>query len=296
MELQAVRLGLAAGAEWVARNAAFDAPARAVQERVGNVLDGMGDGGRSLADLLHGRWLGHPAHPMLTDIPIGFMTGGALCDLLDAVGMHRFRPAADAAVLGTLVSGPLAAAAGITDYRYAEGRARRIGIVHGGLNSLALVLNAISLCQRLRGRRGSARVTAFAGMLAASAGGHLGGALVFNEGMGASHAPMPERTGKETRTTLKTADLEADHPQRLDDHEPPLAVIRHGRWFDAFDDRCAHMGGPLSEGRVVDDCIECPWHPSRFALRDGRVVQGPSVYDQPHYDAEDENGALVIRE
>jgi nitrite reductase/ring-hydroxylating ferredoxin subunit len=47
---------------------------------------------------------------------------------------------------------------------------------------------------------------------------------------------------------------------------------------------CAHAGGPLAEGTLVDGCIECPWHGSRFRLTDGRARRGPTVYDQPSYE------------
>ena len=43
--------------------------------------------GRSLAEgplggLLKGDWLGHPLHPMLTDLPIGFWTSAVTLDFL----------------------------------------------------------------------------------------------------------------------------------------------------------------------------------------------------------------------
>jgi nitrite reductase/ring-hydroxylating ferredoxin subunit len=35
------------------------------------------------------------------------------------------------------------------------------------------------------------------------------------------------------------------------------------------DDACPHNGGPLSEGRVVDGVVTCPWHWYSFDLRSG---------------------------
>lgn len=43
------------------------------------ILEG-GDGTRELADFLHGTWLGHPLHPVLTDVVVGAWTIGALFD------------------------------------------------------------------------------------------------------------------------------------------------------------------------------------------------------------------------
>lgn len=42
--------------------------------------------------------------------------------------------------------------------------------------------------------------------------------------------------------------------------------------------RCARPGGPLSEGTIEDGGIRCPWHGSRFCLKDGRVLDGPPVF------------------
>ena len=35
-------------------------------------------------DLLHGKWLGHSLHAVLTDLPIGFWSGSLLLDLVGA--------------------------------------------------------------------------------------------------------------------------------------------------------------------------------------------------------------------
>jgi nitrite reductase/ring-hydroxylating ferredoxin subunit len=63
-----------------------------------------------------------------------------------------------------------------------------------------------------------------------------------------------------------------------------LVLVRQGDTILALHDQCAHAGGPLSGGRIVDGCIECPWHQSRFELATGRRRRGPTVYDQPAYE------------
>jgi nitrite reductase/ring-hydroxylating ferredoxin subunit len=63
-----------------------------------------------------------------------------------------------------------------------------------------------------------------------------------------------------------------------------LVLIRDGERIVALHDQCAHAGGPLAEGTVVGDTIECPWHGSRFRLSDGHLRRGPAVYDQPAYE------------
>ena len=63
-----------------------------------------------------------------------------------------------------------------------------------------------------------------------------------------------------------------------------LVLVRVGETVHALHEQCAHAGGPLSQGTVVDGCIECPWHGSRYRLANGHLARGPSVYDQPRYE------------
>jgi nitrite reductase/ring-hydroxylating ferredoxin subunit len=63
-----------------------------------------------------------------------------------------------------------------------------------------------------------------------------------------------------------------------------LVLIRQGETILALHEQCAHAGGPLSQGTIVDDAIECPWHGSRFRLADGHLRRGPALYDQPTYE------------
>jgi nitrite reductase/ring-hydroxylating ferredoxin subunit len=76
----------------------------------------------------------------------------------------------------------------------------------------------------------------------------------------------------------------------------PLVLVRDGERIRALHDTCAHAGGSLHEGRLVDGCVECPLHGSRFAPADGRVCRGPSVYDQPAFEVRtSETGGLEAR-
>jgi nitrite reductase/ring-hydroxylating ferredoxin subunit len=67
-------------------------------------------------------------------------------------------------------------------------------------------------------------------------------------------------------------------------------LVRQGEKILALHAVCAHAGGPLNEGKLVDGVIECPWHFSRYRLTDGQVVRGPSVYHQPAYEVRAKEG------
>ena len=59
--------------------------------------------------------------------------------------------------------------------------------------------------------------------------------------------------------------------------------------------RVLTWGGALSEGKLVEDSIVCPYHSSRFALEDGRVLDGPAVHPQPCLEVRARNGQIEVR-
>jgi uncharacterized membrane protein len=126
--------------------------------------------------LLAGEWLGHPLHPMLTDLPIGFWTTAWLLDL---VGGRRSARVATAMVgLGVATALPTAAA-GLVDWAELSPEKRRPGVVHASANIAATALYGLSFAARVRGRRFRGVALGMAGAAAATAGGYLGGHLVF---------------------------------------------------------------------------------------------------------------------
>lgn len=48
-----------------------------------------------------------------------------------------------------------------------------------------------------------------------------------------------------------------------------IAVFKHGGAISAVTNVCAHQGGPLGEGKVIDGCITCPWHGWQYRAQDG---------------------------
>ena len=143
-------------------------------EGVADLLVGDPDGPRGR--MLRGEWLGHPLHPMLTDLPVGFWTSAFLLDF----GGRRLATASKLMVAAGLVSAIPTAAAGLADLRDREDAAdRRVGAVHAVCNVAATLLYSRSLWHRMRGRHVRGVVTGMAGAAAATAGGYLGGHLVF---------------------------------------------------------------------------------------------------------------------
>jgi uncharacterized membrane protein len=120
--------------------------------------------------------LGHPAHPPLTDLPIGFWTSAWV---LDIVGGDKHAPSADLLVgLGLLSTVPTVAA-GVSDWTELERRDKRFGLLHAAANVTATALYAGSYLARRRGDRRRGLVLGHLGAAAATVGGYLGGDPVF---------------------------------------------------------------------------------------------------------------------
>lgn len=71
--------------------------------------------------------------------------------------------------------------------------------------------------------------------------------------------------------------------------------------FGALNDKCNHMGGPLSRGKLKNGCIECPWHYWRFNHQTGESVSSeaskhyaPDAGAVPQYGLKIDNETLFI--
>ncbi len=49
-----------------------------------------------------------------------------------------------------------------------------------------------------------------------------------------------------------------------------IALFRYDDQISAISNVCAHQGGPLGEGKIVDGCITCPWHGWQYRPQDGQ--------------------------
>ena len=94
---------------------------------------------------------------------------------------------------------------------------------------------------------------------------------------------------------LADSDLAEGKPTRAVHDGVPILLVRRGDRLFAMAETCSHFSGPLSEGRLVDDSIICPYHASRFALEDGRVLNGPAVHPQPCLEVRSHNGQIEVR-
>lgn len=271
----------------------IDAVAIPLQKTVRATYRAMGPVGRTIEDALHGEFMGHPLHPLSVHLPLGAWILAALLDPWD--GSLAARTGADLAVALGVVGALGASVTGATDYAvYGDPSTRRIGGLHAILNWTAIALYALSWLGRHDGARDLARVLSYAGFATIGASGYLGGLMVYEKRIGVNHAPLPEQGSEGWIKVARLADLPEGQPFRADADDVPLVLVRRGETVDVLANACAHQGASLSEGQVVDGCLECPWHGTRFRLADGEVEQGPSVFAQPRYAAKVENGEVLV--
>ena len=247
---------------------------------------------RPIKDFLNGTWLGHPVHSALTDVPIGALTVALVLDILGQT------VAADVTLLVAVLAIIAAAVAGLADYTDTDGTARMRATVHGVLMTLSLVIFAVSLL--IRAGNPADRTIPFVllvvGYLVISTGAAVGGDLVYLIGTQVNRHAWRGAGAKWIALDLGgAADIPEGGPTRAKAGINGLVLIRNGDTILALHDTCAHAGGPLAEGTLVDGTIQCPWHGSRFRLTDGHVARGPALYDQPAYEVRRADAGWEVR-
>lgn len=271
-----------------------------VEEKVQKALDkALYAGGRPeaqrLRNFLNGTWLGEPLHVVLTDIPIGAWTTAMIFDALSLVGSRRkFEWAAGAAIGVGLAAAAGTAMTGLTDWSDVDPPARRRGLIHGLLNVGATTLFAASFMLRRKKLRNGGRLSAALGYGLMTYAAHLGGKLVYENRVGVDRTdglPLPG----DFVAVMADSNLTDDKPTRAVHDGVPILLVRRGGSLFAMVETCSHFSGPLSEGKLEGDSIVCPWHNSRFALEDGRVLDGPAVHPQPCLEARARNGQIEVR-
>lgn len=268
---------------------ALDAPAKPLAKKIRGLTQP-----KAVTEVLSGTWLGHPLHPLLTDLPIGSWTSAVLVDWFagdDGEG------AADLLVGAGLASAVPAVVTGYSDWADTEPASdvvRRVGLVHAACNAAGATLFGASLAARLNGSRTRGKLLALAGLGLVAAGGHLGGHLSYAEGVGVDMTVFQDLPGEWT-AVLADAALGEGEMKAVEVDGTPILVARVNGALHALADTCVHRGGSLADGELDGACVVCPLHSSAFRLEDGSVERGPATYPQPKLDARVNDGSIEVR-
>jgi nitrite reductase/ring-hydroxylating ferredoxin subunit/uncharacterized membrane protein len=267
---------------------------KALQSTIHKAFRSGGAPGQKIKNVLHGTWLGDPLHAALTDIPIGAWTAAMVFDVIDMAGNRpEWGAAADASWTTGIIGALGAAVAGLTDWQDTDPPARRIGLVHGLLNIVGVGLLTGSVIARKRKSRGLGRCLSALGYAVAIASARLGGSMVYEHRVGVDRTSSQEFPD-DFVPVLDESELRDGTMRRVQYQGTPILLARRGERIFALAENCSHWGGPLSEGTLIDDSVKCPWHGSRFALEDGRVLDGPAVHPQPCLQVRTRNGQIEI--
>ena len=245
-------------------------------------------------DALHGTWLGHQLHPMLIAGPIGLWSSALVLDLTAGnAGREAARRLVGAGVLAAVPT----AAAGLADWSELglANRPKRVGLVHAVANSVTAVLFGASWLARRRGDDARGRALAVAGSAGLAVGGYLGGHLSYAQGVGVSRNADEAKKPREWTDAAGADEVTDGRPHRVEVDGQAVVLVRSGGALHALGATCSHWGGPLDEGEIVDGCLQCPWHGSRFRLEDGAVARGPATTPQLSYEVRTVGDRLQLR-
>ncbi len=248
-----------------------------------------------LSNALHGTWLGHPLHPVLTSVSTGAVTTAVTMDATSLLpGLAAGRRDASRLALGVALAGSVGAAAtGLTDWQHTHEQSRRVGLAHGALNAVATSLYALSWWDRRRGRDRRGMATSALGYCLTLAGGYLGGSLVFESGTGVDRSG--DRLSGDRWTPVLPATALDGQPQRVEVNGVGVVLYRSDDRVLAVGALCPHLGAPMDDGWIDRGRIVCPWHGSRFACESGEVLRGPATGTLPRYPVRIRDGFVEVR-
>jgi len=268
-----------------------------------------------LKAFLQGKFFGHPLHPALVHFPIGLFLLSLILDIASYLWTtpNNLFHAAYYAMLFGFIGAALAALAGLADWSdiRLDHPARKTATLHMIFNLTVIALFGINLFLRSRPPELARVPLPFlmlslvgSGMILVS--GYLGGTLVYDNGIGVGrhrrHTNTPRRTLDVSIferqdgwvPVCNTEDLQDGETLRIDWNGTLIAIAKQGGKVYAFQEFCTHRYGPLSEGKLYDHQIECPWHCSCFDIRTGKAVEGPAKVDLKTYSAMIRAGKIFI--
>ena len=75
----------------------------------------------------------------------------------------------------------------------------------------------------------------------------------------------------------KTTDVPEGQVRVVTARGQRLALAHAGDGYYAVQDLCTHDNGPLGEGQLFDEEVECPRHGARFNIKSGQPMTLPAV-------------------
>src|SRR3954469_12342240 len=271
-----------------------------------------------IKQLLEGKPLRHPLHPLLVHAPIALFTLSLVLDVVSyLVPMEGFYSGAFYCIVGGVITALLAAIPGFVDFTSIrrDHPAKKKAIWHMSLNLLMVAIYAVDGWIRYQDLYPlktpslpfALSIAAFAIL---SVSGYLGGAMIYEDGIAVGRhrrktptpqeilgiAIPPDRTGNSSRL-IPILDVDALHEGetlRVEIGNVIMVIAKSNGEVFAFQEFCTHRYGPLSDGRIENGTVQCPWHRSCFEMRTGKVLHGPVKVDLKTFPVEVHDGKICI--
>ena len=161
---------------------------------------------------------------------------------------------------------------------------------------MVVVIESLSLAFRLAGAPilyPPAVGLATAGLVLATIGMYLGGHVVYGFGTVINRTAFLEGPHGEVVVGV-SEDFPEGQMRNVPANGMAVLVSRVGGALFAISDVCSHAGGPLDEGTLDGDVVTCPWHGSRFCIRDGSIRGGPATFPQPRLEVREREGKVEV--
>jgi nitrite reductase/ring-hydroxylating ferredoxin subunit len=97
---------------------------------------------------------------------------------------------------------------------------------------------------------------------------------------------------------VKVADTKDIQPSRMKEVQVDgenICVVNVEEKYHAIGSICTHEGGPLADGTLEGNEVECPWHGSRFDVRTGEVKNPPATEPEPTYVVKIEGTDILLK-
>lgn len=105
---------------------------------------------------------------------------------------------------------------------------------------------------------------------------------------------MEQMSGDGWLLAAAVGEIPAGRVKLVTDGDLRIAVCNVDGQYYAIDDVCTHDGGPLDQGELDGDEIECPRHGARFNVRNGEATLMPAVFGVRTFEVKVEGDQVLV--
>jgi nitrite reductase (NADH) small subunit len=89
------------------------------------------------------------------------------------------------------------------------------------------------------------------------------------------------------------ADIPTGTVREVEANGKKIAVANVEGQFYALDNTCLHRGGPIGQGALEGNAVECPWHGWQYDMKTGQCAFNPAA-KLPTYEVKVEGADVLV--